>query len=121
MSQDNATTDPRAALFNEVYAEVFFNKLAAANYHPATPEEAGDLLDMGHRLYLVEQEQRKQAAANSPIKRAHAALLGVQRPAQPPQDIQARTIAETLKQAMAAPRLRELAVAEGRRRLAGNA
>lgn len=117
MSQESVTQDPRAGLYNEVYAEVFFNKLAAAGIYAATDEEAAALLDMGSRLYLVEQQERQKAAANSPIKRAHAALLGVQQPAAPVDNV-AATVDATIKQAMQSSRLRELAVAEGRRRLA---
>lgn len=117
MSQESVAQDPRAGLYNEVYAEVFFNKLASRGIYPASESEANELLDMGARLYQVELQARQQAAANTPIKRAYAALLGVQQPAAPVDNV-AATVDATIKQAMQSPRLRELAVAEGRRRLA---
>lgn len=73
--------DPQAAydhLFQNVHQRVFFQKLAAAGYEPATAQQAGDMLKLAGHLRIAQEEQQVKAAAagSDPYAAALAHLEG---------------------------------------------
>lgn len=102
MSQTGAAAlpDPQAAynhLFQTVHTQVFFQKCAAAGFHPRSQEEAQYMLDVAGKLRAISEDATvKQAAVqDSPFYRMSAGLdtvmanYGLAAPGHRPQDAEA--------------------------------
>jgi hypothetical protein len=82
MGETNQVTlpDPDTAyghLFNNVHAQVFFDKLAAAGVEPKNQKEAQDLLDLAGRLRVSQESHGTKEAAESRFGPAVRALDAV--------------------------------------------
>lgn len=68
-------SDAYQHLFNNVHAEVFFQKLASAGITPANAAEAEQLLALGGKLRPVGEAQKQASRYDAPL-RALDAVLG---------------------------------------------
>lgn len=80
MSQDNqglqlpGVADAENVIFERVFSEAFFGKLASLGHQPATQKEAMELLELGNMLAQVE-DAPAQSGTYSQIKSAVAKVL----------------------------------------------